>query len=97
MRLSLGSDRIPMSNISAETVFRRPNGEVQRHIASAAEQRFPQHRQDMGTDIEDHAVRMTQPPGIQFAGGKVKRDRFSDSVKAAWLLQIAFYPGDILR
>lgn len=51
----------------------------------------------MGTDIEDHAVRMTQPPGIQLAGGKVKRDRFSGSVKAAWLLQIAFYPGDILR
>jgi hypothetical protein len=44
-----------------------------RHIASAAEQGFTQHRQDMGTDIEDHAVGMTQLPGIQLAGGKVER------------------------
>jgi hypothetical protein len=40
---------------------------------------------------------MTQLPGIQLAGGKVERDRFSGSVKAAWLQQIAFDPDDILR
>ncbi len=81
----------------AEAVFRHPKGKAQRHIASAGVQGFAEHRQDMGADIEDHPIRVTQLPGIQLPGGKIECDRLTSAVKAAWLLQITFEPDDILR
>ena len=70
----------------AEAVFRHPKGKAQRRIASAGVQGFAEHRQDMGADIEDHPIRMTQLPGIQLPGGKIECDRLTSAVKAAWLL-----------
>lgn len=86
MRLPLCGDRIPRGDAMAEAVFRHPKGKAQRRIASAGVQGFAEHRQDMGADIKDHPIRVTQLPGIQLPGGKIERDRLSGSVKAAWLL-----------
>ncbi len=55
----------------AEAVFRHPKGKAQRRIASAGVQGFAEHRQDMGADIEDHPIRVTQLPGIQLPVAKL--------------------------
>ena len=81
----------------AEAVFRHPTERLSAVSPPLACRVSRSIAGDMGADIEDHPIRVTQLPGIQLPGGKIECDRLTSAVKAAWLLQITFDPDDILR
>lgn len=85
MRFTLSRDQVATGNVVAQPIA--GGHHLQSHVILPTEiaHRFTQHRQNMGPNIQNDAVRVTKRTLIRLAGGKIERYRFSGSVEPAWL------------
>ena len=91
----LGGLQIPAPDGLPQPVADALRDQVQAVVPTQGHQQFPDHRQQMGADVEDHPVRVAQQPPIRLPGGEVEGIGMPRLVQAAGFQQKALHRADI--